>query len=356
MEEKKSKKLLIILVVLAVITAISYFAVVKFDVIDKILGNNEKTEGTEEKEEKIVPKLKILDEDSDTRAVAVMINNNHAAWPHAGLQDAFLCYEIVVEGGITRILALFKDVETTKIGSVRSARHYFLDYALENDAVFVHYGHSDKALSDIKSLHVNNINGMYDEKCFWRDTTLKKAYEHTAFTSMKKINDTIKNKKYRSTSKEDWLFNYSIEAIDLSLNEFSQKADEVIIEYSNYQTTKYVYDEVEKVYKLYMSNKEHKDAITEKQYTVKNIITYKVKNNTMDSYGRQNLKNVDSGTGYFISNGYATEITWSKSSRSDQTIYKYKNGEEIKLNDGNTWVHIQPIDKKLNIISTVVEE
>lgn len=355
MMEKKSKILLIVLIILAVIVAASYFAVVKFDLIDKIFGDKEKTEEKKE-EEKIIPKLKILNEDSNTRSVAVMINNNHSAWPHAGLQDAFLCYELIVEGGITRILAVYKDVDIEKIGSVRSARHYFLDYALENDAIFVHFGHSDKALSDIKTLGVNNINGLYDDKAFWRDTTLKKATEHTAFTSIKRINDAIESKKYRNTSEKKWLFDYSIEEIDLSKNEFSKRADEVIIQYSNYQTTKYVYDEIEKVYKLYMSNKEHKDAITDKQYTVKNIITYKVKNTTMDSYGRQDLKNVGSGEGYFISNGYAVEITWSKSSRSSQTIYKYKNGEEIKLNDGNTWVHIQPIDKNLNIISNEVEE
>ncbi len=352
--KNKGKRLLIIFVILAIISALGYLAVVKFDVIDKVFNNVEQTK--EKEKEEIISKLKILDEDSDTRPVAVMINNNHSAWPHAGLQDAFLCYEIIVEGGITRLLALFKDVETAKIGSVRSARHYYLDYALENDAIYVHFGHSDKALSDIKSLKINNINGLYDDKCFWRDTTLNKSYEHTAFTSMEKINSTIKKKKYRNTSNEDWLLNYSIEEIDLSLNEFSQRADEVVIEYSKYQTTKYIYDEEEKVYKLYMSNKEHKDAITGKQYTVKNIITYKVKNSTMDSYGRQDLKNIGSNTGYFISNGYAVEITWTKSSRSGQTVYKYKNGEEITLNDGNTWIHIQPTDKKLNIISNVVEE
>ena len=69
------------------------------------------------------------------------------AWPHAGLQDAYITYEILAEGGITRLMALFKDKDTAKIGSVRSARPYYLDYALENDAIYVHYGWSDQAKS-----------------------------------------------------------------------------------------------------------------------------------------------------------------------------------------------------------------
>ena len=111
----------------------------------------------------------------DDRPVAVMINNNHVAWPHAGLNDAYLAYEILAEGGITRIMALFKDKDTEKIGSVRSARPYYLDYALENDAIYVHYGWSDKAKSDISSLGVDNINGLTASSVFWRDSSLNKA-------------------------------------------------------------------------------------------------------------------------------------------------------------------------------------
>ena len=98
-----------------------------------------------------------------------------------------------------------------------------------------------------------------------------------------------------------------------------------------------------------MSDKAHVDAVTNEQYTAKNIITYKVKNRSIDSYGRQKLENNGSGEGYYITNGYAVPITWEKSSRSSKTIYKYANGEEIKLNDGNTWVQIQPSDEDLEI-------
>ena len=68
-----------------------------------------------------------------------------------------------------------------------------------------------------------------------------------------------------------------------------------------------------------------------------------------DDKGRQNLDNVGSGEGYYISNGYAIPIKWSKSSRSAQTVYTYLDGTIINVNDGNTFIQIQPTGKKLVI-------
>ena len=79
------------------------------------------------------------------RPIAVMIDNHKGAMPQAGLNDAYMVYEIIVEGGETRLMALFKGANLDKIGPVRSSRHYFLDYALENDAIYVHFGWSPQA-------------------------------------------------------------------------------------------------------------------------------------------------------------------------------------------------------------------
>ena len=297
----------------------------------------------------IQKKLKIVDEDSKSRPIAVMINNNHAAWPHAGLNDAYLSYEIIAEGGITRIMALFKDQDTEKIGSVRSARPYYLDYALENDAIYVHYGWSEKAKSDISSLGVDNINGLTDSETFWRDTSLNKATEHTVFTSMEKIKARAEKDGYMRDTNKDLLLNYSTDEISLKKREDAIKADSVYIKYSYYTDTSYEYDSENKVYKRSMSGTPHVDAVTGEQYTVKNIIVIGVENHSYDDYGRQELDNIGTGEGYYITDGYAVPITWEKESRSAQTIYKYKNGKEIKVNDGNTFIQIQPLGEELSI-------
>lgn len=343
---KKSVRTILFLIIFASIGA---FIAYKFDLLEKIINKdsvNGKMPITIYVDK---PKVKIIDVNSNSRPIAVSINNNHAAWPQAGLQDAYLSYELIAEGGITRILAFFKDTNTEKIGSVRSARHYFLDYVLENDAIFVHYGHSPQALSDIKSLGINNINGMYDASAFYRDKTLKRASEHTAFTTMEKIKKTIKSKGYRTETDKGTLLKYIAVNKDYSKDETSKVANNVSITYSDYQTTSYVYDKENKVYKMYMSKEKHNDLVTKKQYTVKNIITYQVENSSIDKKGRQNLYNTGKGEGYFISNGIATKIKWSKVSRSAKTKYTLMDGTELVVNDGNTWIHIQPKNKTLSI-------
>ena len=129
-------------------------------------------------------------------------------------------------------------------------------------------------------------------------------------------------------------------------------ATTVSIKYSSGTTSSYEYDSENAVYKRFVNNKEHTDYVTKEQYTFKNIITYQVDNYTLndgEDKGRQELENIGSGTGYYISGGYAVPITWEKKSRSAQTKYYYENGEELIVNDGNTFIQIQPEGQKLEI-------
>ena len=113
--------------------------------------NNTETILDEEKKETVAAEEKTVQVFSgNDRPFAVMIDNHSDAWPQAGLNQAYMVYEIIVEGGETRLMALFKGVDLDKIGPVRSARHYFIDYAMENDAIYVHFGQSPQAQSDIK--------------------------------------------------------------------------------------------------------------------------------------------------------------------------------------------------------------
>lgn len=303
----------------------------------------DKTEIPKEPELEIpVPKLQIVDEDSDSRPYAVMINNHaQARRNHAGLQDAYLVYEMVVEGGLTRLMAIYKDQNTARIGSVRSSRHNYLDYALENDAVYVHYGWSPQAQRDISSLGISNINGLYDS-AFYRDRTLGVDYEHTAFTDMERIRNMATRKGYRLTSNQPLLLQYSIEEIGIDNKEGAILANSISLRYSAYVTTTYAYDAEKRVYLRSVNNEIHKDAVTGEQYHFKNIIIANVNNYSIDSYGRQNLDTVGTGTGYFITNGYAVPITWSKASRAEQTVYSYLDGTEITVNDGNTFIQVYP--------------
>lgn len=346
---KANKKKVLIIVLVAIILIVAVVLGIVF------LGGNSTTETAVEPEEEIKVVLKeveIVDVNSKSRPYAVMINNNHAAWPQCGVQDAYLVYELVAEGGITRMMALYKDADTAKIGSVRSARHYFLDYAEENDAIFIHWGGSDLAYSRISSSGINDIDGMSaGGNTFFRDTSLNRAYEHTGFTDMKELKKLAAEKGFDRDTTEDLLLNYSVEEVNLNDIEGAIPANSVYIRYSDYHSTSYEYDAENKVYKRSMSGTPNTDLVTGEQYTAKNIITYQVYNYTIsgDDKGRQEFNNVGTGTGYYITNGYAAPITWEKTSHSSQTVYKYANGEEIDVNDGNTFIQIQPQGQALTI-------
>ena len=294
-----------------------------------------------------------IDVNSKTRPFAVMINNHSAARAnHAGLQDAYIIYEMIVEGGLTRYLALFKDVDVEKIGSVRSARHYFIDYALENDAIYVHWGWSPQAQADISKYQVNNVDGLaYEGIYFYRDTDLDVAYEHTGFTTTSMLEKAAEKLNYNRDTNKPLLLDYSTESVDYSNLDGVKDATNVSIRYSSSVTSSYEYDAENKVYKRFVNGKVHKDAITGKQYTFKNIITYQVYNSniTGDDKGRQDFDNLGSGEGYLITEGKAIPIKWSKDKRENQTKYTYLNGEEIVVNDGNTFIQIQPTGQDLVI-------
>ncbi len=311
--------------------------------------NNKSNNVTEKENVQENKKLSIIDLESDSRPIAVMINNiNEARTVQSGISKAYIVYELLAEGGITRLMAVFKDADVEKLGSIRSARDYYLDYALENDAIYVHWGWSPQAQIDIPKLGVNNINGLYDQG-FYRlqpgEYPAGLAYEHTGFSSMANIKATAEQKGYRMTSDKDSLLNYSTDSVDYSKEESYSDALKVVLTYSNYTQVTYLYDETEKVYKRYnLNNQANIDHETDTQVTAKNIIVYQVNcyNIPNDEKNRIKVENIGSGNGYFISEGKVINIKWSKSSRTAQTKYTLEDGTELKVNDGNTFIQILP--------------
>lgn len=297
------------------------------------------------------PKLKIVDLDSPSRPFAIMIGNSSSARPfQSGLQDAYIVYEIIVEGGITRYMALFLDQDTARIGSIRSARHYFLDYALENDAIYVHHGQSVYAGRDFSKIGLDRIVVAH-QKTGWRDKSLKVAREHTLFTSIEYLKKGLQGKRI-TRKNPDLLLKYKIESLNLKEMPESKTATNVVIKYSHSAKTSYVYDAKEKIYYRYVNDRKHCDYVTKEQYHVKNIITYQLHNKPLNDgsgKGNQELDRIGKGTGYFISEGYAVPITWEKKARETRTIYKFKNGTDLIVNDGNTFIQIQPQGGSLEI-------
>ena len=344
----KKKKIIIILIIAIVLLLVVGAVCIIFmgkPKTDNKKGGNVTPEPT--------PVVKIVNLDSKTRPYAVMINNLYEARQvQSGLSQAYLVYELLAEGGITRFLALFRDVEVERIGSVRSARHYYLDYVLENDAIFVHWGWSPQAQSDISTLRLQNIHGLtYEGVYFYRDNPFGIAVEHTGFTNTELLDEARQNLNYPKDTDEGLLLTYSAKSVDLSENGETVDANNVKIFYSNYNEVEYEYDKNNKVYKRFINNEEHSDYNNGKQLTVKNIIVYDLDYVSIagDTKGRQDLYNIGEGTGYYITEGKAIKITWEKAKRDAKTVYRYENGKEITVNDGNTFIQIMPTSGNLEI-------
>ena len=338
--KKSGTKILVIILIILIIASGGVLAY-------KIIKDKEKEEVNVSEEDNVITAP--IDEKQveifkgNDRPIAVMIDNHSDAWPQAGLQKAYMIYEIVVEGGETRLMALFKGVDVEKIGPVRSARHYFLDYAMENDAIYTHFGESPQAASDIKRYSMNEIDGIAED-----GTTFKrvkdKAAPHNAITSMSKLIESAKNKKFKMTSNKESVLNYVTDEVNL---EEGQQAISVTIPHSKLQTVKYIYDEENKVYKRLARGKEQTDWDTKEIITTKNIIVTFCDNYTLsdvENKGRQGIKNIGTFDGYYITNGRAVKIKCIKNERDEQTVYQDMEGNEIKVNDGNTFVNICPTD------------
>ena len=374
----KDKKTFILLLVLAILVIIAGGLVIyKIMVNKEEPASVEQVENTGEKENKgplVVQEKKVQIFSGTDRPIAVMIDNHSGAWPQANLNKAYMVYEIIVEGGETRLMLVMQGKDLDKIGPLRSARHYFLDYALENDAIYVHYGQSPQAKSDIESLSISDINGIYEsESLFWRDSS--RYAPHNAVTSTANIEKIIEREGFRTTTHQEPVLNYVVEQELDSIEEIEQKEEqkmqenqeqqttsqiqdawEVTIPYSSYNTVKYEFDSETQTYIRYSREKKQVDWETKKEITTKNIIITFMENESIDSYGRQTLYNIKKADGYYITNGKAIPITCEKTSRGGKTIYKDLDGNKLKVNDGKTFIQICPINSEVEFQKSTASE
>ncbi len=291
--------------------------------------------------------------DSNVRPVAVMIDNQgDRVLPQGGISQAQIVYEILTEYNITRYMAIFWDTMPTMIGPVRSSRHYFLDFSMEYDAIYTHFGWSDYAKADISKLKINNINGLVHGNAFW-DITNDPGNWQDSYTSGERIQKEIERLKYSTTPKKEFPFKYHEY---ITIPEGGQEATEVTIKFSSSGNSScgYIYDEDTRLYKRTRLGKPQMERNTGEQVMVRNIIIQRMTSQPIpnDSYGRINLNNIGTGEGWYITGGKAVKITWAKSARDAQTVYTLESGEPLILNKGQTWIEVVPNMKLVEIKSS----
>jgi len=282
------------------------------------------------------------EEDLKLRPIAVMIDNEYNARPQSGLLDAEIVYEIPVEGKITRYMAIYHHNHADKIGPVRSARPYFIDKALEFNAVYVHCGGSPQALQDLVELKVNTLNDLKGSPCFWRSKDRKMP--HNLYASTNLMREVIVDNKFNNKTAPQY-FKFSEEFLDMD----GKKTSSISFNYSKNYIVGYEYSEKDKLYYRTINGIRLKDKESDKDIATTNIIVEKTTSKVLDDVGRLKVYNIGKGRGYYLTGGKLMEIEWSKDNRSAKTLYKDLKGNEIIVNKGITWIQVVTDNVRIDI-------
>lgn len=279
------------------------------------------------------------------RPVAVMLNNLKAAQPQLGTSLADIIYEVPAEGGITRMLAVYQTLEgVEKLGSIRSARPYYVELAMGHDALYVHAGGSPDAYSVLSSWDTDNmdgVNGGRDAEIFWRDKERRKTmdYEHTLVTSGEKIQAYVEG-HFRTDHKDGYAYTQAFAEDGTPAN--GAAAEKVTLKFSNYKTGVFDYDAVSGKYLVSQYGGPHTDGATGAQVAATNLLVLETAISDIpgDTYGRLTVKLTGTGSGTYFCGGKCVPIQWSKADRNSQFVYTLEDGTPLTLGQGNSYVCI----------------
>jgi hypothetical protein len=288
--------------------------------------------------------------DGQVRPVAVMIDNEgERPLPQAGLRQAQIVYEVLTEYRITRYLAFFWGSLPEMAGPVRSSRHYFLDWSMEYDAVYVHYGYSPQAMRDIPKLKIQNINGLVHGNAFW-DTDPNPGNWQDSFTSGERVAEQIASRKLRTTPNQPFPFTY---LAAFTVPGEGDPAVRVNLVYGKGFTAGYLYDETTGLYARTRNGEPQMERNTGLQVSPRNILIQVVPSAPIagDDKDRINVATVGKGSGWFLTGGKVRPLTWEKKARDAQTTYTLDGGAPLVLNPGQTWIQVVPADKTAEILA-----
>lgn len=306
-----------------------------------ILENDENIEIIET-EDKIVSKLDGLlynDYEINKRPLAIMFDNHPSSRWQAGISEAEIVYECEVEYPYTRYLAIFLSSDIKQVGSIRSARPYFINYALEYDSIYVHVGGSMAAMNNIQELNVADVDGLYSG-AFYRYNDTGKSIPNNMYTSIEKIRNTAKRLGYREKGNYKG-YDFNLENTKLSeKHQDSETAEYVKIEYNSENTTEYIYDEISNYYIRKKDGKLQIDENNDETIIANNILIIKVEKEVLDNEGRLRLETIGEGNGQYITSGEMINIIWKKAGERDKTNFYDENNNDINLNPGKTWIQI----------------
>lgn len=296
-----------------------------------------------------------LDEDvSARRPYAVMFNNLRKALPQIGVPKADVIYEIVAEGGITRMMAVFQELEGVgDMGSIRSARDYYVSIAKGHDAIYIHAGGSPQAyqaFNDLKMSNIDFVNGPYGNMC-WRDSERRKTagLEHSLLTSSEKILEQLP-KKFAQEHDESYAVGWTF---DEEVPAGGQAAERLTVPFSTYKTGHFTYDAEENCYLIEQhidkQDVPYVDGGTGEAVAVRNVLVLytDVSRVKGDDKGRMAVRTTGKGEGLLLRDGQLYEISWERDSEKVCFSFLDSSGKPFPLAVGSSYVNIVSSDAKV---------
>lgn len=287
-----------------------------------------------------------IDEPWTTRPFASTVNNISYAMPHHGTSQADFLYECLVEGGMTRCLAVFSDVsQVEKLGSVRSARVCLVDIARAYDAIFSHAGANTYAYTEFSEVGCDEIDALsglgasYYYRDQWR-LDAGYAIEHTLFTSGADMIDFAREKGYALTTDEPIDYGYLF--ADDATPAGGTRANEITISFQEGgKTTRMTYNAQTGFYEGYEHGEDYIDGNTDEVVPFKNVFVLH-SDTTYSSEGLTFMELTGTGEGYFASGGKIVPIIWSRAGYADAFSYTLTDGTPLTLGVGHSYVAIIP--------------
>ena len=269
--------------------------------------------------------------DDSPRVFAVMVENAADAWPLSGINEAFLVVEAPVEGDIPRFITFFhEDNDTQKIGPVRSARPYYLDWAAEFDALYAHVGGSPEALDLIANSDLRDVNEFFNADTFYRQHSGRFA-PHNVFTFIDLLTDAWDTKSFENPDYEYWKFE----------EKSAQGGESVEIDWADgsLYDVFWEFDSSENAYLRHQGNDVMEPEDGENIWA-DNIIVMATDIRTIDNVGRKEIRTIGEGDAMIFRRGVSELVTWKKESAEDRLRFFDASGEEITLQSGVTWIEV----------------
>jgi len=274
--------------------------------------------------------------------LGVMIDNHPDARPEAGLDKASVVYEAPVEGGLTRYFAIFNAATSAlKVGPVRSARPYFLDWLQEyGDSSYWHSGGSPQALALIPTRKIWDANEFYFGSFYWRSTD--RQAPHNLYTSSDNWQSFITRygSTHASSTWSGWNFSDVVSA--------TTTVSAVSFNYNSDYTVGWNYNAASGTYQRLINNA---PCLMDNGVSINasNVVIQEMTVNAIDDDDRQALGTVGSGVAKIFRGGTMVRGTWEKQSVTDRTRFYDPSGQELSLVPGQTWIEVVPVNTSLTI-------